>query len=1134
MPIQPYYSNPNKRLYVNNPFIKGMYFTESNLDDGTARKIVNMDLAATGAKAYPRNSFINARINDGTANPILEDASVLTSNLNNDRFIIGAEYTCNKEDYVEKNDGDNIGKLLTAGDMGIRITKYEGDLSSRIQYTQKEELPSGYDYTYDGDTFYLLDGTGVRLIGIDAPEIGETGATEAKLALQGLLESATNIKISYEPTTAAVDVFGRLLVYVWYELNNDGTYHLANAILRNMLAEGAGRPEVYGLQEDWLFYEEILNAPSGITTVPNNDTRFYQMETYMSKGFAERSSYLDETKIYDTTTFYEETAAETTLLGTVDYANDSVLIEFLQHEEDNTYNKKQSVMTYVPNVNLDYKNAHAVLGRVIVNSVVKYTGMIIFQWGNTTGNIADNKFHILLVDPKEVNIGIYEATGLEESNFNMLDNDPFIYVDYLGAEASGWIDPTVLGLLIYDKDPVVNSDAKVLTKFQPGDSVFVKPYYALPTKTGAFQGYYSRMTVGDRVGAWKKITESDLTLGFTSEGYGWWGALNHNSGDTIKIEVTDNFMDYEVVDLVTDTANADVVVNFDDFDQGFKAGEYRYYCRLIGDEGVHPGTLPSGNLSFKDAGGVDLKTYSDGTENLVNWMGTFTSEADYFAYEVYDRDSYVEQYPFNWRIDTHLYASNPLNPTGVKISVGWNPPSGTPLYDFNVGQFHKEIIIKPQSVFPSLTSAPLIHGDKTTIDTENTIAEYDLTKATQIAKWDRFVILYGQDNRKNYIQFSEYDDITHFPYPGNAVENIDEEIIHIHPHKGNLVVFGSENIWLLHGGIEPNQLTVTKIYNNLTLGRHEKHLVKSLGKDVFFMINGTGYMLMTNRYVQDASDVNVFPITPPVAGIISQPLDYMKKRFKYSYGLDPTLMGDEIVKARTLVHASNNNLIIAEHYYVEESADVNYSMLVIFIYDRDTKRWRMYDTVVEDVPFATMYGNNSLGFELLSKRTCMTFSDKLPTNYEEQILGDYDGNNVYPIRAQLDTGNLNISPMHMKRFKKTFLNFANLSGKAIQFYIKMYTDGVPVDEFKQLQVTKDENGNLTAQYVYNPDVQITNFTVVDVDGQYVENLEVENILKLTLDTKGKGRVPAMEINLNVTDEFNMLDYGLVYRQKSAK
>ena len=79
----------------------------------------------------------------------------------------------------------------------------------------------------DGDTIELADGERVRLIGVDAPEMGffggvyEPGATEATEFVRSLVYGET---VWLEPDGNDSDAFGRLRRYVWLQYPADTQY----------------------------------------------------------------------------------------------------------------------------------------------------------------------------------------------------------------------------------------------------------------------------------------------------------------------------------------------------------------------------------------------------------------------------------------------------------------------------------------------------------------------------------------------------------------------------------------------------------------------------------------------------------------------------------------------------------------------------------------------------------------------------------------------------------------------------------------------------------------------------------------------------------------------------------------------
>ena len=98
----------------------------------------------------------------------------------------------------------------------------------------------------DGDTLELMDGTKVRLLGIDAPERGEKCYQEAKERLEELV---LNNKVRLEKDKEDRDRYGRELRYVFID------HSLVNLILVK-----EGLPYSYVIEPNVKYKDEILNA----------------------------------------------------------------------------------------------------------------------------------------------------------------------------------------------------------------------------------------------------------------------------------------------------------------------------------------------------------------------------------------------------------------------------------------------------------------------------------------------------------------------------------------------------------------------------------------------------------------------------------------------------------------------------------------------------------------------------------------------------------------------------------------------------------------------------------------------------------------------------------------------------------
>jgi len=73
-------------------------------------------------------------------------------------------------------------------------------------------------HVIDGDTIVLTTGERVRLIGVDAPEIGTCGADEAAAFVR---DRVLNRTVWLSSSGADLDRFGRLRRYVWIQYPTD-------------------------------------------------------------------------------------------------------------------------------------------------------------------------------------------------------------------------------------------------------------------------------------------------------------------------------------------------------------------------------------------------------------------------------------------------------------------------------------------------------------------------------------------------------------------------------------------------------------------------------------------------------------------------------------------------------------------------------------------------------------------------------------------------------------------------------------------------------------------------------------------------------------------------------------------------
>ena len=112
-----------------------------------------------------------------------------------------------------------VAVLVFFGVEANNAKRYAPEIESVLESVREENLRDNsirfeVIKVYDGDTLTVEGGEKLRLIGIDAPEIGEPFATSSRDYLSGLVLGQ---KVRIESDKTERDKYGRLLVYLYID-----------------------------------------------------------------------------------------------------------------------------------------------------------------------------------------------------------------------------------------------------------------------------------------------------------------------------------------------------------------------------------------------------------------------------------------------------------------------------------------------------------------------------------------------------------------------------------------------------------------------------------------------------------------------------------------------------------------------------------------------------------------------------------------------------------------------------------------------------------------------------------------------------------------------------------------------------
>lgn len=1173
MAIVPYKSSSSRRIFTNYPFINGMSYTDLALDENLCRISANLDFGGSGDYGQPRPAFINAVLHSGFNTISLPvDLMKQTTNLGK-TFLIGSNYTVNETDYVTQTVGTDVSSTLATSllldDFGLKITAINGDILEFTNGRGVKELYYPSVSEIDGDTIVCKDTVdgdeySVRLLGIDAPDDDEPLLEGfAATFVRNTLAASESIYLIFDSLSDLYDPYERVLAYVFYKNAGDDFYCNLNTEMLLM-----GYANIAFLNPDFIYADKMLSAhtdavenergffadppglfPDGHLLETERESWVYEYtlpDEYEEGSFFKKEVYTSNTIdliIYDTHSYFEPTKVATDIF-TPD--GEDIVIQILVNEYTSTEYEYTQNRRELPYANQPWRNAITFFGRLVEGGILRYKGMITLQYDGS-------QHYILLQKAYEVNLGTFNYGVATSFVFNALDDDPYIYEDYYGTDASAFLRPSILGVYLYDRD-ISDSNAKLYTSVNKYQQAYLRPYVAIPAITDdAHMKTEMRVLLndiytdlGEEIAhnyAWVEVLgvgvhtaveiEAAFEIYFATLDKPWDFTINKE--EPIQVELRQAFdetavgvyewqggtpQDYRlnVSSLVADGASIDT--------------SFRYSITSVVDSQVQgPYTIFSLEFTVKN-----LKTE---TTKVVKFYGDYLYEADMeyrwqaghlFNIEFEDLNFELEQYQNVVPIDIDAYFT-----VNVVLDVHITSNVTMPLRFMSIGE---------------------------TIDPNDLLNSHKVWDATRMLTYDRYVILYGSHMGESSLQFSEYDRTDNLPFPFGQI-TFDAKIIHVHPHHGNLYVFCTDGLWILHDGNDPLTMIKTFAYAGAVLKEVEKHTVISFGNEVIYVSKGKVYSIRTNHMIESTSDVYVMPISFPIDRLLSNPQKHVQERLQNAYGI--------LVESTTELHAqyftftTNSELHIVASYHIK---DPNQQIMITYIYDRDNRTWRTYDTVAAGFPLFKMNSSEIKGFDLICANrhedgliTYASYMYELPNRTDEWNIGDArsvvytdvgeweladDSNEiieaVIPIQILLDSGSLNFNSLHKKRVRKFIFTFSNPEGQDISYKLIPFMDGIPQNNAVTVEALIDEYGEVIETLIQEADLgEIDHFDVVTIQVNELGGTSLIDAkfttaskFELRLKTNITGRLPGFQLYLQAPTRFKLLNYGIQYRQFSAR
>ena len=902
---------------------------------------------------------------------------------------------------------------------------------------------------------------------------------------------------------------------------------------------------------------------------------------FFSKGMA--TTHGIENDIYDTESYYEEEKTTSSIFDDVDLSQ--VYVQILKHNYEKEEYEYTTVSDELPHFNMPWRNAITFLGRIVHDDgTVLYKGTIILQYDGTYHNV-------IVVKPYQVNFGMFNQEDPLSITYNALDPAPFVFEDLMDERADVFSFPTVLGVIPYntwfelpftwDPEPYGEEylDAKTFSSFTKHQRMYLKPYIAMPAMPQYSDADYFKLKMriqlhpddegeelilSDSVDGGTPIINWAPTQAFLDKIYD----LSRSHNQVIRISLITEAVD-DISKSYVDEDNddnghvplGDIKVKEESVvvDNLLKSkNKLRYNINVYTEELTAPGA-PSASYRSDITISHEEPIINPETQEVVNFK----------RYEKVVRvfSAYHNIAP----LTLGQKRKTKVDFKGLEFKIQLGSKAGDYYLDVYSYSVDIEIDADTRDRYTSTgTTQPIIVRGERIIDPEEMLKHHNLRKATMLKNLDRFGVLYGPHMGSNVIQFTGYDQLSHAPFPFHAID-FDSEVIHIHTHRNNLYVFTNNGLYILHDGFGPLDMKKTFAYANIGLNHSDKNTVVSFGNEVFYISKGVGYSIRTNVNVESQDDVYVQPVTHPIGDLLKNPAAHVKKRLEEGYG--KILDVENSIKTHYYVKPLSNELYIFATYYVENENDEE-AIMVTYIFDRDYRRWRTYDTIAGMQPVIDLNSGYAKGFDLVMKNhykdkahtTYASYLQRLPDNDLQQYISDVsvvkkEQNNVVydlferedkpdiykinPISAMIDSGSLGLNPMHTKKIRRIMTNFMDLRGDHLRIYVVPHVDNNDYQNRISVEIALGESEEYTPNYIQNlKDLDLEYSGILPMitpqnvkqEGFRLSIGTMQSTKKLSMLTQmnAKGKLPGFRIYLFANDQFKIGDYGIVYRQQKAR
>lgn len=431
--------------------------------------------------------------------------------------------------------------------------------------------------------------------------------------------------------------------------------------------------------------------------------------------------------------------------------------------------------------------------------------------------------------------------------------------------------------------------------------------------------------------------------------------------------------------------------------------------------------------------------------------------------------------------------------------------------------------IKPTTYVEYLTEEPtLIKNAKENFIFRSTLGDHLVVYAEN-------KLHISKESKQYYFPATGYS----FSYPETIVKAIQyKDMILVFTTQNLYAVYLTEYVTTVQNGTDdqgnPKYVqqstyefaTLPVLYNLMVDGRYKDAIQVYNQMVLFYSADGQMFLIKPTAAIDSNTRFSIQYFNKSANDILLNYKDYMQERLQH-YGRAATIT-DVNIKVSTSIN-------FIKIFYNAPSI-----MTYILIYDIINNRWYTYDTLLF---------TNILGLHNIPSGELYTIEDKnklyfaLPYVQPNSIDNNVDiasFNNFYanPIKAEIDTGVINLNNHLKKRFKDLHVIYKNLNASAIEFSLDTFIDDIPITVYlsNTLEV-RNVAGSDTIVLV--EDNKVINFLE---DNSALFNFLDYNSNKVITHRSSivsKGKAIRTKMYFTSKGRYKIQGYGLIYKEHTV-